>query len=678
MTMWMAILLLLLAAGATTAVNTSDCVRSCDGVDIPYPFGVGAGCFRKGFEIECAGTGPVLAGTTIPVVNLTVDPAESLVILPVGWECYNATSDSPRSIEDYSYGETDMNKDGVYRISSTHNMLVVLGCNTMGYTASGRDGGGQYYRTYYTGCMSYCNDSSSAQDGLYAGVGCCHVDIPSGLTDNNFNFQPYDHTFMMDYAPCEYAFLVDRTKYTFSRSHLAKDKNRTSPVWLDWAIRGNSSGGENGDILSCKKDAKSTIPDYACCDHSDCVNSTNGPGYNCTCSSGYQGNAYVAGGCVDIDECAHPDEYRCYGICKNIEGSHKCDCPRGYRSDDPTTQQCTRKFPLVAQISIGAISGILLLAFLSFILVLRNEKRKNKEFYKKNGGSTLENAEFIKIYKKDDLKPILKSSNIIGKGGFSEVYKGALDKVLVAVKKPIGGNALQNQQFPNEVIIQSQVIHKNIVRLVGCCLEVDTPMLVYEFISKGSLDSILESKEPLSLDVRLNILKESAHGLDYMHSQARTKILHGDVKPGNILLDENFVPRISDFGISRLMARDREHTTLVIGDKTYMDPVYLQTGLLTEKSDVYSFGVVILEVISRRKATYSDNNSLVRGFLECHQKGQKATALFDEEIATTPGDLELLDSLTEIAVECLNLDAEQRLSMKEVAERLLMLHRSRA
>ncbi|CAM0958722.1 unnamed protein product [Alopecurus aequalis] len=676
MTKWMAILLLLLVAAAGVA-TASDCATSCGGVNIPYPFGIGAGCFRKGFEIECTGTGPVLAGTTIQVEQLSVDPDESLVILPAGWQCYNASD--PKNYEDFGWGETKMNKDGVYRISSTHNMLVVLGCNTMGYTASRKTEGGAYQYAIYTGCMSYCNDSTSAQDGVCDGVGCCHVDIPPGLTDNYFNLRNEDHTSKMDYAPCDYAFLVDRTKFNFSRSQLAKDKNKTSPVWLDWAIRGNESRGDPGAILSCKQAAKSAAADYACVsNHSDCVDATNGPGYNCKCSSGYQGNAYVADGCVDIDECAHPDKYLCYGICKNIEGSHKCHCPRGYQSDDPTTQNCTRKFPLPAQISIGAISGVLFLAFLSFILVLRNEKRKNKEFYKKNGGSTLENAEFIKIYKKDDLKPILKSSNIIGKGGFGEVYKGALDKVLVAVKKPIGGNALQNQQFPNEVIIQSQVIHKNIVRLVGCCLEVDTPMLVYEFISKGSLDSILESKEPLSLDVRLNILKESAHGLDYMHSQARTKILHGDVKPGNILLDENFVPKISDFGISRLMARDKEHTMLVIGDKTYMDPVYLQTGLLTEKSDVYSFGVVILEVISRRKATYSDNNSLVRGFLECHQKGQKATALFDEEIAITPGDLELLDSLTEIAVECLNLDAEQRLSMKEVAERLLMLHRSRA
>jgi hypothetical protein len=105
-----------------------------------------------------------------------------------------------------------------------------------------------------------------------------------------------------------------------------------------------------------------------------------------------------------------------------------------------------------------------------------------------------------------------------------------------------------------------------------------------------------------------------------------------------------------------------------------MDPVYLQTGRLTEKSDVYSFGVVILEVISRKKATHSDNNSLVTSFIECHRKGEKATELFDKEIAAG-GDLEILDTLAGIAVHCLNFDVDQRPSMTDVVARLLTLNR---
>uniref|UniRef100_A0A453GZF9 Protein kinase domain-containing protein n=2 Tax=Aegilops tauschii TaxID=37682 RepID=A0A453GZF9_AEGTS len=263
-----------------------------------------------------------------------------------------------------------------------------------------------------------------------------------------------------------------------------------------------------------------------------------------------------------------------------------------------------------------------------FIYFLWKEKKKTNEFYTRNGGPILEKAKFIKIFKKEELKPIIKKSNFIGKGGFGEVYKGLIGNELVAVKKPISGSVLEIEQFKNEVIIQSQVIHKNIVRLKGCCLEVDIPMLVYEFLSKGSLEDILHSdnKLPLNMDLRLKIVAESADGLAYMHSKTTTKILHSDVKPANILLDDTFAPKISDFGISRLIARDKEHTQSVIGDRSYMDPLYLETGLLTEKSDVYSFGVVILELISRKKATYSDNNSLAHN-LKLTRKRRKQLSI---------------------------------------------------
>ncbi|CAD6246647.1 unnamed protein product [Miscanthus lutarioriparius] len=235
----------------------------------------------------------------------------------------------------------------------------------------------------------------------------------------------------------------------------------------------------------------------------------------------------------------------------------------------------------------------------------------------------------------------------------------------------------KNDQFANEVIIQSQVIHKNIVKLIGCCLEVDKPMLVYEFVSKGSLDDILHGSScaPITLECRLNIAAESAEGLAYLHSKTTNTILHGNVKPANILLNDTFTPKISDFGISRLITTGKEHTDWVIGDKTYMDPVYLQDGLLTDKSDVYSFGVVLLELISRKKATYVDNNSLVRNFCNAHKNQKEATELFDKEIAK-PEVLKLLNSLYEIAMNCLNLDVDKRPNMIEVAESLLMLKRS--
>ncbi|KAK1615441.1 hypothetical protein QYE76_020968 [Lolium multiflorum] len=597
----------------------------------------------------------------IRVLNLSLSPHPvARVMLPVVWQCYNSDGNITRGSSD---GEMiNLNPEGVYRISRDLNKLVVLGCNTLGLLASGLPGS-----QVYTACLAFANDLSTLEEGACWGVGCCSVDLPMGLTNNLIKMAPVGSG-TLDVCPCDYAFIVDKGHYNFSKADLHMNGSQTSmPLSLDWAIRDNGK--------TCADAA--TQPGYACKSvHSECVNTNNGPGYTCNCTRGYEGNAYVDNGCTDIDECARPADYSCHGKCKNIDGHYKCNCRPGYNSKDPYTETCTPKFPLPAQISIGVIGGILLLAFLSFIIIIRKERRMRHELYRRNGGPILEKASIIKLFKKEDLTPILKTSNIIGKGGFGEVYKGLIDGVWVAVKKPISGNQMESNQFANEVIIQSKVIHKNIVRLIGCCLEVDTPMLVYEFISQGSMDDILHGgeKKPLGLDARINILAASAHGLAYMHSQANTVILHGDVKPANILLDDNFMPKISDFGISRLIARDNEHAALVIGDMTYMDPVYMQSGLLTEKSDVYSFGVVILELISRKKATDPGNSSLVNRFLENHKKGKKSTELFDMEIAE--GSEDLLQSLTELAIKCLALEVDQRPTMSEVAEQLVAFTRS--
>ena len=329
---------------------------------------------------------------------------------------------------------------------------------------------------------------------------------------------------------------------------------------------------------------------------------------------------------------------------------------------------------------VGGVGALLATSICVFLVLLRREKRRMKEYFDKNGGPILKEVSNIKIFKKEQLKPILKSCNIVGKGAFGEVYKGLLDDKQVAVKKPaVNVDTAQKGQFANEVIIQSRIIHKNIVRLIGCCLEVDVPILVYEFISKGSLDNILHGhkKEALNLDQRLCIAAESAEGLAYMHSKTTNTILHGDVKPANILLNDEFVPKISDFGISRLIAIDKEHTDDVIGDMIYMDPVYKEKYLLTKKSDVYSFGVVLLELISRKKATYADDhNSLVMSFLDARKIQSRTTELFDEDITRTARDIEILECLAGIAVDCLQYDVDQRPEMTDVAERLLMLRRS--
>jgi serine/threonine protein kinase len=310
------------------------------------------------------------------------------------------------------------------------------------------------------------------------------------------------------------------------------------------------------------------------------------------------------------------------------------------------------------------------------------QRRKMNEYFKKNGGSILQNVDNIVIFSKDEMKKILKNnSEVIGQGGFGKVYKGRLkDNTLVAVTTSIEVTEAQKEDFTNEVIIQSRMMHNNIIKLLGCCLEMDVPMLVYEFAANGSLKDILHSDAshlvPLTLDLRLDIAIESAEGLRYMHSSISHTIRHGDVKPANILLTDKFVAKISDFGTSKLLTVDKEFTMVVAGSMGYIDPVFYMTGHLTQKSDVFSFGVVLLELISRRQTIYGKNRSLIIEFQEAYDQANSGRLLFDKDIAIEE-DVLILEEIGRLAMECLNEKIDERPDMKEVVARLMMLRRSR-
>uniref|UniRef100_A0A8I6XU51 Protein kinase domain-containing protein n=1 Tax=Hordeum vulgare subsp. vulgare TaxID=112509 RepID=A0A8I6XU51_HORVV len=697
------------------SITLPGCPERCGDTPIPFPFGTKPGCFREGFQVTCndsftphraflAYTGvnqhiaeiyykvgwhyPVWRidhdNTALELIDISVTKGEARAYGLVSSLCNaaNLSGDYVAKCQNLALGER-----GPFILSVTRNLLVGVGWRVepkiMSYLWSAyRNSTYEFSLACLSDLMGMPKLLQLATNGSCSSRGCCQAALPEAapLTDFGTWFS-IDENPMWQTNPCSYAMVVESEWYSFSTPDLygvevlPRRYPRGVPFVLDFSIR-------NG---ACPGKGQKPPRDYACVSgNSYCANASGGAahGYVCRCLEHYDGNPYIANGCQDIDECRlrklNPELYPCStdGICKNRLGGYDCPCKPGMKGDG-IKGTCTDKFPLAARVIVGGICGIFSIAAISFLILLRKEKQKTREFYQKNGGLTLEKAKFIKLFKKEDLKPILKSSNLIGKGGFGEVYKGFLDNEEVAVKKPISGTMLENEQFANEVIIQSRVIHKNIIRLIGCCLEVDTPMLVYEFLSNGSLYDILHSKKKVSLTlgVRLSIVVESADGLVYMHSKTNTKIIHGDVKPANILLDDKFAPKISDFGISRLIARDKKHTGSIIGDMSYMDPVYVQTGLLTDKSDVYSFGVVILELISGKKATHSDGSSLVNNFLETGKKKNKATELFDKEIAVA-GDLDILDSLAGLAVECLNLDVDQRPSMTEVLERLLIINQS--
>ncbi|EPS66443.1 hypothetical protein M569_08334, partial [Genlisea aurea] len=199
---------------------------------------------------------------------------------------------------------------------------------------------------------------------------------------------------------------------------------------------------------------------------------------------------------------------------------------------------------------------------------------------------------------------------LLGEGGFGRVYKGRIQSTgqVVAVKK-LDRNGLQgNREFLVEVLMLSLLHHPNLVNLIGYCADGDQRLLVYEFMPLGSLEDhlydIAANKEPLDWNTRMKIAAGAAKGLEYLHDKANPPVIYRDLKSSNILLDDGYFPKLSDFGLAKLgPVGDKTHvSTRVMGTYGYCAPEYAMTGQLTLKSDVYSFGVVLLEIITGRRA----------------------------------------------------------------------------
>ncbi|CAH8348240.1 unnamed protein product [Eruca vesicaria subsp. sativa] len=194
--------------------------------------------------------------------------------------------------------------------------------------------------------------------------------------------------------------------------------------------------------------------------------------------------------------------------------------------------------------------------------------------------------------------------NLLGEGGFGCVYKGILpDGRVVAVKQLKIGGGQGDREFKAEVETLSRIHHRHLVSIVGHCISGDRRLLIYDYVSNNDLYFHLHaSKEVLDWATRVKIAAGAARGLAYLHEDCHPRIIHRDIKSSNILLEDNFDARVSDFGLARLALDCNTHiTTRVMGTFGYLAPEYASSGKLTEKSDVYSFGVVLLELITGRK-----------------------------------------------------------------------------
>ncbi|CAN0918342.1 Wall-associated receptor kinase 2 [Linum grandiflorum] len=601
-------------------IQTSSCPTHCGELEIPFPFGTKEGCYlNKDFLITCNATGtPLLGYSNIKVVNISVDVGELRISTTVAHDCYNKSgnqaSNSPSSIWDLKFP-----------VSNARNKFTAVGCDTYALV-QGVNG-----QQYATGCIAYCNKRNDVVNGSCAGVGCCQASIPKGVRGFRASLNSYDsHKSVWRFNPCSYAFVVEDNQFNFSTLDLKDLRGvKSFPVVLDWAV-GNQT---------CKEAAADGL--IACMDKSMCYEADHGTaGYRCRCSPGYRGNPYLPDGCRGVS---------------------------------------------------ASVSVVFLLVYLIFMGV---HKRKlimlKREYFKQNGGILLQQLLFktssadddttTKIFTEQELNLATNNFNksmVVGRGGFGVVYKGTFtdtSSTVVAIKKSMAIDRTQIHQFVNEVIVLSQIHHPNAVKLLGCCLETAVPLLVYEFITNGTLFQHLHSpdlKRSLPWETRLRIAVETAAALAHMHS---VQIIHRDVKSANILVDDNFTAKVADFGVSRLVPFDQDQiSTLVQGTLGYMDPEYFQSGILTEKSDVYSFGVLLAELLTGKMAISSEckEKSLALHFL-CSLKEEYLMEILEDRVKEE-GDVKEVSKVSNIARNCLKLEGEQRPSMQNVLDELQAL-----
>ncbi|KAJ0257131.1 Wall-associated receptor kinase-like 2 [Hirschfeldia incana] len=652
--------------GSSARTHPDICNRTCGGITIPFPFGIGGNdCYlNPWYEVVCNNSVPFLSRINREVVNISLPaffPQYGVALIK------GSVSSSGCSRSSQGPQPLNISGQGSPYFLTDKNHLVAVGCNTRAVMTD--------IQPQIIGCeTTSCNETNSR---------FCQTRIPewqpqvAGVSLENPEGD--NTTGGIGGGGCRAAFLTSE-KYTPSNVSDPEqfDADGYAAVELGWHYD-TSSAPPVKSLSRCQNVTAMGLYAFNTSCYCSYGYFTGFSYADCFCDHMYPGNPYHQDGCIVIDRCKEEGRNKCGKdqTCVNLRDSIKCEP----KQSNPAIK--------------GVLIGLALLFFglgvFGLYKFLKNQKRiyQSKMLFRRNGGLLLKQqlarkegtVEMSKIFTSKELDKATDKFNknrILGEGGQGTVYKGMLvDGRIVAVKRSKVVDQDKIEEFINEVVVLAQINHRNIVKLLGCCLETKVPMLVYEFVPNGDLFKLLHHESDdykMTWEVRLHIAIEIAGALSYLHLAASFPIYHRDIKTTNILLDEKYQAKVSDFGTSRTVPTDQTHlTTQVAGTFGYVDPEYFQTNKFTDKSDVYSFGVVLVELLtgekpSSRVRSEEKNRGFAAHFVEA-VKENRVLDIVDDRIKDEC-NLDQVMLVARLATRCLNRKGKKRPNMREVSAEL--------
>ncbi|KAF3605881.1 hypothetical protein DY000_02045498 [Brassica cretica] len=584
---------MLFIVGSSARTHPDLCNRVCGGIEIPFPFGIdGNNCYlNPWYEVVCNSSVPFLSRINREVVNISLQNGVLLIKDYVSSSGCSRSSQGPGNSQPLNISGqgspfflTDTNHLVATRIPEWEPQVA-------GVSLENHEGGNT------------------------TGVGGCRAAF---LTSEKVNV-PEPEKFDADgYAAVELGWHYD----TASAPH------------VESLLRCQNVTAMGGTIFNTS--CYCSYGYFSGFSYADCF-----------CDSNYLGNPYHQDGCIRT--CKEEGRYKCGKdeICVNLRTSTKC-VPKQRKSN-----------PVIKGVLIGLALLFFVMGVFGLYRFLKNQKRiyQSKMFFRRNGGLLLKQqlarkegtVEMSKIFTSKELEKATDNFNknrILGQGGQGTVYKGMLvDGRIVAVKRSKVVDEDKVEEFINEVVVLSQINHRNIVKLLGCCLETKVPILVYEFVPNGDLFKLLHGESDdykMTWEVRLHIAIEIAGALSYLHLAASFPIYHRDIKTTNILLDEKHQAKVSDFGTSRSLTTYQTHlTTQVAGTFGYEKNRPLESG---PKKKTRGFAAHFVEAV----------------------KEKRVLDIVDDRIKDEC-DLDQVMLMAKLATGCLNRKGKKRPNMREVS-----------